>query len=129
MVILTIRLTPPLTGVVGELWVIQPVSGEPVFASPIWNTSIDGVIVSQIFGAITGFDYFARFPAQVVEGFSIYETNSNIFRLEQDVAIDVALNSDTPPPPPPIPPTKASMGILALIALIGLIIFRKPNKK
>ena len=125
MVILTIRLTPLLTGVVGELWIIQPVSGEYAFASPIWDTSIGGVITSEIFGSMTGYDYVAIFPAQIVEGATIYETISQIFRLEQDVTIDVTLNAETPSPPPP----QTSLGLLALMGLIGLILFRKPTNK
>ncbi len=102
MVILTVNLSPPLTGAQSKLYVV--IGGE---ASPLVDLPPTANGVTSISIAVSGpeLDFAVIFPAQTVEGVAYLETMSPLFNLVSDVTLNVTLEPVTEPEPPTPPPT------------------------
>ena len=94
MVNLTVNLTPPLTGVQGEMWVMFLVGGVGYWYKLIdIPTSVNGVIGP--FGYSDGFpnnSHQIRFPEQTIAGITYEEAGTNAFGLNQNWTFNVVLN-------------------------------------
>ncbi len=99
MVTLTVNLTPPLTGVKGEMWVMFLVGGVGYWYYIIdVPTSVNGVVGP--FGYADGSPFNVhqiRFPAQTIGGIAYEEAATGGFTLYENWTFNVTLNPITPP--------------------------------
>ncbi len=104
MATLTVHLTPPLTGVKGEMWVMFVVGG-----TGYWYYILD--IPLSVNGTIGPFSYAdgypinihqIRFPEQTINGVTYLETQTSGFMTTQDWTFNITL---TPTEEPSIPTT------------------------
>lgn len=123
MVNLTVNLTPALTGVKGEMWVMFVVGGVAT-----WYYVMD--IPLSVNGVIGPFAYIdpytanihqLRFPEQTINGVTYEKTQTNGFMTTQDRTFNITLTTKEEPPPPP--PEKIKISYIALAPIItGLVI-------
>lgn len=128
MVELTVNLTPALTGVTGEMWVMLLVGGEG-----IWYYLID--IPSSVNGVIGPFSYAdpytinihqIRFPEQTINGVTYQATQTDGFMTTEDWPFYVTFTpKEEPSPPPSPPPTLPSIVPIVAIAFLAFIMFKK----
>ncbi len=99
MVTLTVNLTPPLTGVKGEMWIMFLVGGVGYWYKVIdIPLSVNGVIGP--FGYADGYPFNIhqiRFPEQTIEGVVYEATETNGFTLYENWTFNVTLTPITPP--------------------------------
>lgn len=118
MVILTVNLSPPLTGAQSKLYVI--IGGEATSLIDLPPTA-NGVTSISI--AVSGpeLDFAVIFPSQTVEGVAYLETMSPLFNLVSDVTLNVTLEPVTEPEPPTPPPTIESPLPAIASAIVGAL--------
>ena len=115
MVVLTINLTPPLTGVAGDIYYIY--DENYYFLMPLAKTSTNGLIEVALGTSAPEMDYAVIFPEQTVEGVTILETGTPRFNLTSDVTLNITLNTEIPPP------EKMKIPYIALAPIItGLVL-------
>jgi len=119
MVTLTIRLTPPLTGIAGDLYYIY--DENYYYLMPLGETSTNGLIEVTLTTSAPQMEYAVIFPEQTVEDTTIYETGTPRFNLTSNVTLNITLKTEAPPtpPPPPSPPIKMKIPYMALPPLIA----------
>ena len=123
MVNLTVNLTPALTGVKGEMWVMFVVGGVAT-----WYYVTD--LPLSVNGTIGPFGYTdsapynihqIRFPEQTINGVTYEKTQTSGFMTTQDRTFNITLT--TKEEPPPTPPEKIKIPYIALAPIItGLVI-------
>ncbi len=121
MVILTVNLSPSLTGAQSKLYYV--VGGE---ATAIINLppSANGVTRASIGVSGPQLDYAVIFPAQTVEGVAYSEAMSQLFNLASDVTLNMTLTPVTEPEPPtPTPPAESLLQAVAsvIVGALGVI--------
>ncbi len=120
MVILTINLSPPLTGAQSKLYYV--IGGEATALIDLPPTS-NGVMSASIGVSGPGLDYAVIFPVQIVEGVAYSEAMSTLFNLVSDVTLSMTLMPVTEPKPPsPTPPTESLLtAVVSAIASAVLV--------
>ncbi len=116
MVILTINLSPPLTGAQSKLYLIIGSEASPLIDLP---PTANGVMSASIGVSGPVLDYAVIFPAQTVEGVAYLETMSTLFNLVSDVTLNMTLNPVTEPEPP-TPPIESPLPAIAS-AIVGAL--------
>ena len=122
MVNLTVNLTPPLTGVKGEMWVMFVVGGVES-----WYYVMD--IPPSVNGVIGPFGYTdpytinvhqIRFPEQTINGVTYKETQTGGFMITQDWTFNITLTPKEAPSPE-IPIGTAYIALAPIIAGLAMI--------
>ncbi len=98
MVNLTVNISPPLTGVKGEMWIIFLVGGVEYWYYLIDTpTSVNGVIA---FGYTDGYPYNIhqiRFPEQTINGVTYNKAQTSGFTLYENWTFNVTLTPKDEP--------------------------------
>ncbi len=102
MVILTVNLSPPLTGAQSKLYLIIGDEATAIIDLP---PSANGVMSISIGVSGPELDFAVIFPAQTVEGVAYLESRSQLFNLVSDITLNMTLTPVTEPEPPTPPPT------------------------
>ncbi len=121
MVILTINLSPPLTGAQSKLYYV--IGGEATALIDL-PPSANGVTRISIGVSNPELDFAVIFPAQTVEGVAYREAMSTLFNLVSDVTLSMTLTPVTEPKPPsPTPPTESLLPavVSAIAGVVGVI--------
>ncbi len=112
MVILTINLSPPLTGAQSKLYYI--IEGEATALIDL-PPSANGITRISIGVSSPELDFAVIFLAQTVEGVAYREAMSQLFNLVSDVTLSMVLTpvTEPEPPTPPIPPVESLLPAVA----------------
>lgn len=130
MVLITVHLTPPVTGAKSKLFLVIGQDIHPIIDLPL---STNGVIEASIGISSPQLDYVIILQEQTIEGVAYFGARSAMFNLVSDVTLNMILTPVSPepppppPPPPPVPPVEYGnivvptiVGVLALLAAIRL---------
>jgi len=131
MVLITVNLTPPVTGAKSKLFLVIGQDVHPIIDLPL---SVNGVIDASIGISSPQLDYVIILQEQTIEGVAYFGARSAMFNLVSDVILNMILTPVSPepppppPPPPPVPPVEYAnivvptiVGVLALLAAIRLV--------
>ena len=121
MVILTINLSPPLTGAQSKLYYVIGGEATAILDLP---SSVNGLISISIAVSSPQLDFAIIFPAQIIEDVAYLEAMSTIFNLVSDVTLSMTLTPVTEPKPPtPTPPTESLLPavVSAITGVVGVI--------
>lgn len=118
MVLLTVNLTPPLSGAQGKLYLVYGDNTYPIIDLPF---SQEGIITTSIAVSSPQLDYAVILPEQTINGVKYYETMSTLFHLVSNVTISMTLESETPPPPPPPPAGEVNIAIPVIVSIVTIL--------
>lgn len=125
MVILTVNLNPPVTGIESKLYLVFGSGTQPIIDLPI---SVNGIIDASIGISGAHLDYTIIIPEQTLEGVTYRGSQSPVFKLVSDVTLSMNLNPLTPPTtppttPPPLPPVEyGDIVVPAILGIVGLLV-------
>ena len=100
--LLTINLTPQLSGVIGTLNLVYTGIYYPLLDLPLSEFGLISVGVSV--GSPES-EYAVVFLETEIDGVRYQATETPLFNLVNSVTIDLTLEPVTPPEPPPVPPS------------------------
>ncbi len=114
--LITINLTPQLTGVIGTLNLVYAGIYYPIFDLP---PSEFGLITASVSVGSPESEYAVTFLETVVDGVRYQATETPLFNLVTSVSINLTLEPVEVPPPPP-PRTGPTIPFAELVVPVGV---------